>query len=67
MQTATETRYVGCAELSRIIGLSQRTIQEYYRCEGLPHIRVGRAVRFRPDLVIAWLEKRYGQNCPTDE
>jgi hypothetical protein len=41
--------------LAEQLGISERWI-EYRLKEGMPCLRLGRCVRFRPALVVAWLE-----------
>lgn len=44
-------------ELSRATGWSKRTIDRLVASKTIPHIRVGRTVRFRLDAVMSALEK----------
>ena len=41
-------------ELARRLAISERWI-EYRMADGLPHVRMGNAVRFQPAAVLAWI------------
>jgi len=45
-------------QLADRLALSQSFINQLMKEEGLPHFRIGRAVRFRVREVVAWLQKR---------
>lgn len=62
-ETASSTRFVNVVEIAKLTGFCTRTVQDFYRSQGMPHIKAGRAVRFDPEKVTAWLESKYGQNC----
>lgn len=62
--TMEQKRLVDVHALAEITGVSYRQLQEWYRKDNMPCIRAGkRLVRFDPDRVLAWIEKKYGQNC----
>ena len=44
--------------LAERLGLSQSYISLLMKDEGLPHLKIGRAVRFRISEVAIWLQKR---------
>lgn len=44
--------------LCRLVALSPSYINKLMAEEGLPHLKIGRAVRFRPKEVVEWLQKR---------
>lgn len=48
------------AEVAEACRVSQRTVRDWARLHGLPAVRVGRTVRFRPEAVAAWLRSREG-------
>lgn len=41
-------------ELARRLAISERWI-EYRMADGLPHLRLGQAIRFQPAAVLAWI------------
>jgi excisionase family DNA binding protein len=45
-------------QLGQVLALSQSYINELMHDGGLPHIKIGRAVRFRVSEIMAWLQKR---------
>ena len=45
-------------QLAVRLALSQSYINHLMSDEGLPHFKIGRAVRFRVKEVVAWLQKR---------
>lgn len=45
-------------QLAQSLGLSPSFISKLMSTEGLPHFKIGKAVRFRPEDVTAWLQKR---------
>jgi excisionase family DNA binding protein len=45
-------------QLAARVSLSPSFINRLMSEEGLPHFRIGRAVRFRVREVVAWLQKR---------
>jgi excisionase family DNA binding protein len=49
------------SELAPLLGVKRTTLQQW-RCrgEGPPFYRVGRAIRYRPAEVQAWLDARRG-------
>ena len=49
--------WVKTPELAAHLGVADRTIRRYMR-EGLPHRKLGRAVRFRLSAVDEWLDGR---------
>jgi len=60
-ETRTETRLVDIVELSKIIGVSDRTLFDHYRKHGMPHCRIGRSVRFDPAKCIQHFEQQANQ------
>lgn len=45
-------------QLAKQLALSSSFISRLMSEAGLPHIKIGRAVRFRPKEVVEWLQKR---------
>lgn len=46
------------AQLAEYVGVSRSFISKLMKTKGLPHIKIGRAVRFRMEEVVKWLERR---------
>ncbi len=44
--------------LCRLLALSPSYISKLMGEEGLPYLKIGRAMRFRPKEVVEWLQKR---------
>lgn len=63
IKTATQKRFGDVNDVAKMSSLCTRTVQQMYREEGMPHLKVGRAVRFDLEKAATWLEKKYGQNC----
>lgn len=51
----TLPRLATATEVADQTGLSRHRVYELARVEGMPHVRLGRAVRFDPTAVRAWL------------
>lgn len=47
-------------EVADLLRVSQRTVRDWVRFHDLPCVRIGRAVRFRPEAVGRWLADREG-------
>lgn len=46
------------ADVAEALSVSVRTVKSYVRDEKLPHVKIGRTVRFRPESVQAWIDAR---------
>ena len=44
-------------ELAAIWKVSENTIRNY-RVQGMPHIKIGRSIRFEPLAVMQWLKDK---------
>lgn len=51
-------RLLTAEEVSEIVGLSVEYVWALCRREEIPHIRFGRAKRFRLSAILEWLEHR---------
>lgn len=49
-------RLLNARELGELLGLSPSTVLDKFERNELPGFKIGRAVRFRPSEVEAWLE-----------
>ncbi|MCP4570636.1 MAG: helix-turn-helix domain-containing protein [FCB group bacterium] len=45
-------------EMADVLGVAVSTIYQWTHQEYIPHIKIGRFVRFRISIVEKWLEKR---------
>ena len=46
------------AEIADMLGMSMSTIRKWVHYGFIPHVKLGRAVRFREKDVEAWIEER---------
>ena len=51
-------RMLGAAEIAEKLGMSVSTIRKWVNFGFIPHVKLGRAVRFREKDVEAWIEER---------
>ncbi len=51
-------RMLNSAEIAYKLGMSISTIRKWVHYGFLPHVKLGRAVRFREKDVEAWIEER---------
>jgi hypothetical protein len=60
-------RYVDEKEVSRIIGRAVQTLRnERFRGQGIPYVKMGRAVRYRLSDVIEFMENRKVKTDPLE-
>lgn len=61
-------RYVNEKEVSRITGRAVQTLRnERFRGQGIPYVKVGRAVRYRLSDVIDFMEARKVKTVPLEK
>ena len=54
---ATEVRWLSEKEVARLTGFSTSTLQKHrFRHIGIPYLKVGRAVRYNLEDVIAYMQ-----------
>jgi excisionase family DNA binding protein len=58
MREGTLDKLLSTNEVAAILGVSPRTVKRLVASRGLPHIRLGRMVRFAPADVYRWVEAR---------
>jgi excisionase family DNA binding protein len=51
-------RMLNSAEIADMLGMSVSTIRKWVHYGFIPHVKLGRAVRFREKDVEAWIEER---------
>ena len=54
----SRSRLLEADEVARYLGMRTDWVYREVRAGRLPHIRLGRAVRFRRESIEAWLESR---------
>ncbi len=45
-------------EIADVLGVSKSTIYQWTHQEYIPHVKLGRFVRFRQSVIEKWIEKR---------
>lgn len=59
MTTGNEkTRFIGVDELAELLAVKPSWIYAQTSAGTIPHLKVGRYVRFRVEDVLAWLERK---------
>ena len=46
------------AELARVTGIAEGTLKNLVYRKQIPHVKLGRSVRFQPEEIAAWLKER---------
>jgi len=46
------------AEIADLLGVKPSTIYQWTHQKFIPHVKLGRLVRFREQVVLEWVEKR---------
>ncbi len=49
-------RLLTAAEVADVLAVPERWVQDASREGRIPHVRLGRYVRFRREAVLAWIE-----------
>jgi excisionase family DNA binding protein len=52
------TRLLTPAEIADLLGVKQSTIYQWSHQGFIPHVKLGRLLRFREQAVAEWVEKR---------
>jgi excisionase family DNA binding protein len=55
---SSASRLLEADDVARLLGMRIDWVYREVRAGRLPHIRLGRAVRFRHESLLAWLESR---------
>ncbi|MET7986280.1 helix-turn-helix domain-containing protein [Streptomyces sp. NPDC005281] len=61
MAAGGSNRLMGPNEMAEYLAISKKTLYAQYRTWGIPHVRVGRHLRFRVRDVEHWLEQHENQ------
>lgn len=56
-------RLVRTAEAAELLAISERKLWELTNCNDIPHLRIGRAVRYRWLDLIQWIENQIEGGC----
>lgn len=48
--------FLGCLEITKLLGLSRTTVYELFQAEDFPTITVGRRHMVRKDALLQWIE-----------
>ena len=48
--------FLGCLEITKLLGLSRTTVYELFQTEDFPTIPVGRRHMVRKDALLQWIE-----------
>jgi excisionase family DNA binding protein len=51
-------RLLDAGEVAELLHVPESWVREQTRKDGIPHLRLGRYVRFEREAVIAWLEEQ---------
>jgi excisionase family DNA binding protein len=54
----SDSRLIDAKEAGRLLGVPHTWVLEEARHDRIPHIRLGRYVRFEADAVLAWARNR---------
>ena len=57
MNNAQEKQILTVQDLKEFLNISEATIYKWKRERGLPHIKIGRTLRFNKDRILEWLEQ----------
>lgn len=58
-------RLLDAAEVAELLHVPETWVRETTRAGHLPHVRLGRYVRYRHDDLVSWLETRSRGGGPT--
>jgi excisionase family DNA binding protein len=50
-----EDRLLTAAEVAEVLAVPERWVREHTRSGLIPHVRLGRYVRYRSDAVLSWI------------
>jgi excisionase family DNA binding protein len=56
VRASTTWRLLTPTDAADMLGFDVRTIQRYAAARRLPHVKIGRYIRFREEALIAWAE-----------
>jgi len=50
-------RLLEAREVAALLGVNERWVREHTRRGEIPHVRLGRYVRYRRESIMAWIEE----------
>lgn len=53
-----DSRWITIKELAHHLSVSQSFLFRLMNTDGLPHLKIGRALRFKVEEVSAWIDRR---------
>jgi len=56
--TAAPDRLLDAAEVAELLHVSRRWVEDAARRDDLPHVRLGKFVRFRREAILVWREAK---------
>jgi excisionase family DNA binding protein len=56
MQEGVEDRLLDSCDVAAILNVTKRWVEEHTRLGDIPHIRLGRFIRYRRDALLAWIQ-----------
>tara|TARA_E500000318_G_C3555800_1_gene211029 strand:+ start:1560 stop:1832 length:273 start_codon:yes stop_codon:yes gene_type:complete len=61
LDSGTEQLLIDAKDAAAMLAIGARTLWTYTNCNAIPSRKIGRAVRYCPDELRAWI----GAGCPT--
>jgi excisionase family DNA binding protein len=58
-------RLLNAAEVAEVLAVPESWVREHTRNGSLPHIQLGRYVRYRREAILAWLLSQEGADAKT--
>lgn len=50
-------KLLNVGDVAELLGVSKATVNKLMKDHGMPHLKVGKLVRFNREAVIAWMDK----------
>ncbi len=57
-------RLLTCEEVAPMLGVQPATVREWVRAGTIPHVRIGRSIRFSEPALEAWVERQIEARWP---
>jgi excisionase family DNA binding protein len=54
----TQDRLLNAAEIAELLAVPERWVRDHTRGGLIPHLKLGRYVRYRAEAVFAWLDEQ---------
>jgi excisionase family DNA binding protein len=59
----SDDRLLTAGEVAELLQVKESWVREHTRLGEIPHVRLGRYVRYRRSEVLAWLNRRASGSC----